>query len=37
VFRGGGWNLVAQYCRASSRYGSLPMRRSDYLGFRLAL
>jgi formylglycine-generating enzyme required for sulfatase activity len=36
VFRGGGWDYRASYCRASLRYGSVPSYRINYLGFRLA-
>ena len=34
--RGGGWNLDARACRAASRLGFAPDRRSNNLGFRLA-
>ena len=36
VFRGGGWNYYAGFCRCADRYGRGPGSRDDYLGFRLA-
>tara|TARA_R110000751_G_scaffold162645_1_gene269080 strand:- start:62 stop:559 length:498 start_codon:yes stop_codon:yes gene_type:complete len=36
VIRGGGWNDGASYARVASRYGGVPSRRGDSLGFRLA-
>jgi hypothetical protein len=36
VLRGGGWDGIAQGCRAANRNGSGPSRRVDDLGFRLA-
>ena len=36
VFRGGGWNDPARYCRSASRGWGDPGFRSIYLGFRLA-
>jgi len=36
VFRGGGWYVLAWYCRASDRYYDGPGNRNDDLGFRLA-
>jgi uncharacterized protein (TIGR02996 family) len=35
VFRGGGWNGRAAYCRVSNRYRSVPADRICILGFRL--
>ena len=37
VFRGGGWNSFARYCRVSHRYDCPPAAKSNSLGFRLAL
>ena len=37
VFRGGGWNSFARYCRVSHRYDCSPAAKSNSLGFRLAL
>ena len=37
VYRGGGWNLNAQYCRSASRNWDSPDVRDDYLGFRPVL
>ena len=37
VMRGGGFFRVSQFCRAASRNSNLPDRRSDIVGFRLAL
>jgi formylglycine-generating enzyme required for sulfatase activity len=37
VNRGGGWDLVAAYCRTALRFRSRPSDRSYDLGFRLAL
>jgi len=34
VIRGGSWNYVAGYVRASVRDGDVPTGRSDYVGFR---
>ncbi len=36
VYRGGGWNYSAEYCRAASRYGSVPASSGSTLGLRLA-
>jgi formylglycine-generating enzyme required for sulfatase activity len=36
VFRGGGWNNVAGYCRSASRGRGNPGDRSNGVGFRLA-
>ena len=35
VFRGGGWLLIARYCRSADRNGFTPVSRSDRLGFRV--
>jgi formylglycine-generating enzyme required for sulfatase activity len=35
VYRGGGWNLIAQFCRSARRRYQEPDRRFDYLGFRV--
>jgi len=35
VFRGGGWDNYAQFCRSSLRYLSDPALTTSYLGFRL--
>ena len=35
VYRGGGWNSIARYCRVSFRSGNTPDYRSSLLGFRL--
>ena len=35
VLRGGGWYIVARYCRVSYRIGSTPGDRSNDRGFRL--
>ncbi|MBE2207851.1 MAG: SUMF1/EgtB/PvdO family nonheme iron enzyme [Saprospiraceae bacterium] len=37
VYRGGGWNNTAGYCRAADRRHYTPTLRSNNLGFRLAL
>ena len=37
VYRGGGWNRSARYCRVSYRGGSSPDGRYDDLGLRLVL
>jgi formylglycine-generating enzyme required for sulfatase activity len=37
VYRGGGWNYIAAFCRAANRYGSVPGYRFYNLGFRPAL
>jgi formylglycine-generating enzyme required for sulfatase activity len=36
VIRGGGWNVIAWYCRAALRYRGVPDNRRSSLGFRLA-
>jgi formylglycine-generating enzyme required for sulfatase activity len=35
VFRGGGWDSSARYCRSARRGSNSPGRRCDALGFRL--
>ncbi|MCP4113742.1 MAG: SUMF1/EgtB/PvdO family nonheme iron enzyme [Desulfobacteraceae bacterium] len=37
VYRGGGWNSSAGYCRSAYRIRYSPGYGNDYLGFRLAL
>ena len=37
VFRGGGWNSFARYCRVSHRYDCPPSAKSNSLGFRLVM
>ncbi len=37
VFRGGGWNDYARYCRVSARFNSAPSGTYGSLGLRLAL
>jgi formylglycine-generating enzyme required for sulfatase activity len=37
VYRGGGWNDFAGYCRSADRDWYRPVFRGNYLGFRLAL
>ena len=37
VYRGGGWNIIARYCRVSDRNGTYPTFRIVILGLRLAL
>ncbi|MDE0866082.1 MAG: formylglycine-generating enzyme family protein [Rubripirellula sp.] len=37
VFRGGGWSLIAEYCRSASRSRREPSFRSNLLGFRVSL
>ena len=37
VNRGGGWYILARYCRSSKRNGNSPTDRYDFLGLRLAL
>ena len=37
VFRGGGWGDVARNARASVRFGFIPSRRFDDIGFRCAI
>ena len=36
VFRGGGWNSFAVYCRSAYRYGGKPSDRYCGVGFRVA-
>ena len=36
VFRGGGWNNYAMFCRSASRYKIKPLYQISILGFRLA-
>ncbi len=36
VFRGGGWNDYARYCRPAYRSGGAPGYRDRDLGFRVA-
>lgn len=35
VYRGGGWNLLAQFCRSAKRRYQEPGRKFNYLGFRM--
>ena len=35
VYRGGGWNYSARYCRSAIRNNNAPGNRGSYLGFRL--
>jgi len=35
VYRGGGWNLIAQFCRSARRRYIEPERRFNYMGFRV--
>ncbi len=35
VFRGGGWNGAARFCRSAGRGYSGPTRRRNFIGFRL--
>ena len=37
VIRGGSWGNYAEYCRSASRDSTMPVNRSGYVGFRLAL
>lgn len=37
VFRGGGWDYKAAACRSAFRNYVVPVRRLDYLGFRVVL
>jgi formylglycine-generating enzyme required for sulfatase activity len=37
VFRGGGWGILAAFCRSASRNGNRPSGRNVSFGFRLAL
>lgn len=37
VFRGGGWNSEAKFCRSSYRNGNAPSMRTIFLGLRLCL
>jgi formylglycine-generating enzyme required for sulfatase activity len=37
VFRGGGWNSGARFCRSASRLHNGPQHKDMSLGFRLAL
>ena len=37
VFRGGGWDFVAAFCRPAYRFTIGPTYRSSFIGFRLAL
>jgi formylglycine-generating enzyme required for sulfatase activity len=36
VIRGGGWFIVARYCRSAARNRDAPVDRDDYVGFRLS-
>jgi formylglycine-generating enzyme required for sulfatase activity len=36
VYRGGGWNLIAQFCRSARRRHIEPERKLNYIGFRVA-
>lgn len=36
IFRGGGWNIFASFCRVSFRYLGAPGDRSHIVGFRIA-
>ncbi len=36
VLRGGSWNLISTYCRASTRNTSSPVFRDHFIGFRVA-
>jgi len=36
VFRGGGWDYVARYCRSAVRGNFPPDSRDRFVGFRLA-
>jgi formylglycine-generating enzyme len=35
VYRGGGWNLIAQFCRSAKRRYFAPERSFNYIGFRI--
>ncbi len=35
VYRGGGWNLIAQFCRSARRRYIAPERSFNYMGFRI--
>ncbi len=35
VYRGGGWDLIAQFCRSARRRYQEPDRRFNYMGFRV--
>jgi len=35
VYRGGGWNLIAQFCRSARRRYIEPERKFNYMGFRV--
>lgn len=35
VYRGGGWESIARYCRSASRERAVPSIRDNFLGFRL--
>jgi len=35
VYRGGGWDLIAQFCRSARRRYIEPDRRFNYMGFRV--
>lgn len=37
VVRGGSWNLGLDYARCAYRYGNIPGRRLNFIGFRLVL
>ncbi len=37
VLRGGGWSLIAAFCRSANRSWNSPGYRCSYLGFRVAL
>lgn len=36
VYRGGGWDLIAQFCRSARRRYQEPERKFNYMGFRVA-
>ena len=37
VYRGGGWNLIAQFCRSARRRYFEPERKFNYMGFRIVM
>lgn len=36
IYRGGGWDLIAQFCRSARRRYNAPDRHFNYMGFRVA-
>lgn len=37
IYRGGGWDLIAQFCRSARRRYQTPDRKFNYMGFRIVM